>query len=114
MVSGVHGTNNIDPPTFYQIYKTYVIPRLIYGLEILPLTNGNIYQLEKNHRENLRHIRSLPERTSNLAVLSLLGTVPIEAEIHKISLSLLFSLLACDNGTHTRYSESAGVYNCRQ
>ena len=98
MGSGVHGTNGIDPPTSYQIYRTYVIPRLIYGLEVLPLTKGNIDQLEKFHRKNLRQIQSLPERTSNSAALLLLGALPIEAEIHKRSLSLLFSLITCDNG----------------
>jgi hypothetical protein len=37
MGSGVHGTNGLDPKTSYQIYNTYVLPRLLYGLEVLPL-----------------------------------------------------------------------------
>ncbi|CAC5381559.1 unnamed protein product [Mytilus coruscus] len=92
MGSGCHGTNGLDPPTSYQIYKTYVIPRLIYGLEVLPLTRSDIEQLEKIHRKNLRPLQSLPERTANSAVLLLLA-LPIEAEIHKRALSLLLALL---------------------
>ena len=64
MGSGVHGNNGIDPLTSYQIYKIYVIPKLTYGLEVLPLTKKDIDQLEKIHRKNLRHIQSLPERTA--------------------------------------------------
>ncbi|CAC5411757.1 unnamed protein product [Mytilus coruscus] len=91
MGSGVHGTNGLNPAISYQIYKTYVIPRLTYGLEVLPLTKSNIEELEIFHRKNLRHLQSLPERTSNAVVLLLLGALPIEAEIHKRQLSLLYS-----------------------
>ncbi|CAG2228458.1 unnamed protein product [Mytilus edulis] len=97
MGSGVHGTNGLNPAISYQIYKTYVIPRLTYGLEVLPLTKSNIEELEIFHRKNLRHLQSLPERTSNAVVLLLLGALPIEAEIHKRHLSLLYSILSCDN-----------------
>ncbi|CAG2219813.1 unnamed protein product [Mytilus edulis] len=97
MGSGVHGTNGLNPAISYQIYKTYVIPRLTYGLEVLPLTKSNIEELEIFHRKNLRHLQSLPERTSNAVVLLLLGALPIEAEIHKRHLSLLYSIVSCDN-----------------
>jgi hypothetical protein len=54
-------------------------------------------QLEVFHRKCLRHIQSLPDRTSNSAVLLLLGALPIEAEIHKRQLSLLYFTLSCNN-----------------
>jgi hypothetical protein len=97
MGSGFHGTNGLHPQISYKIYKTYVIPKLIYGLEILPLNKENMEQLEVFHRKCLRHIQSLPDRTSNSAVLLLLGALPIEAEIHKRQLSLLYSTLSCNN-----------------
>jgi hypothetical protein len=37
MRSGFHGTNGIDAVASYRIHHTYVLPRLIYGLEVLPL-----------------------------------------------------------------------------
>ena len=97
MSSGFHGTNGLHPQISYKIYKTYVIPKLIYGLEILPLNKENMEQLEVFHRKCLRHIQSLPDRTSNSAVLLLLGALPIEAEIHKRQHSLLYSTLSCNN-----------------
>ena len=72
--------------------------RLLYGLEILPLNKMQIATLEKFHRNSLRIIQSIPERTATSAVYLLLGTLPVEAEIHKKQLSLLLSILDSDNG----------------
>ncbi|CAC5387799.1 unnamed protein product [Mytilus coruscus] len=52
MGSGVHGTNGLNQSISYQIYKTYVIPRLTYGLEVLPLTKSNTEELEIFHRKS--------------------------------------------------------------
>ena len=78
MGSGFHGTNGIDVVTSYKIYHTHVLPRLIYGLEVLPI----------------RYLQSLPQR---IATALLVGAIPIEAELHKRKLSLLYSMLASDN-----------------
>ena len=56
MNSGYHGTNGLSPMTSFQIYKTYVLPRLLYGLEILPLNKTHIATLEKFHKNSLRMI----------------------------------------------------------
>ena len=74
-----------------------MLPRLLYGLAILPLSKTHILALEKFHKNSLRIIQSLPERTATSAVYILLGALPIEAEIHKRQLSLLHSILVCDN-----------------
>ena len=96
--TGFHGTNRIDPITAYQIYKTYVLPRLLYGLEILPLTRTQINLLEGFHRNSIRYMQSLPQRTAVSAVYLLIGAYPVETEIHLRQLSLLYSLLFCHNG----------------
>ena len=97
MNSGYHGTDGLSSATSFQIYKTYVLPRLLYGLEILPINNTHIDSLEKFHRNSLRIIQSLPERTSTAAVYLLLGALPVEAEIHEKKLSLQHSILDSDN-----------------
>ena len=96
--TGFHGTNGIDPITAYQIYKTYVLPRLLYGLEILPLTRTQINLLEGFHWKSIRYMQSLPQRNTVSAVYLLIGAYPVEAEIHLRQLSLLYSLLSCHNG----------------
>ena len=45
--TGLHGANGLSPEVSYQIYKAYVIPRLVYELEIIPLTKT---QLDKINR----------------------------------------------------------------
>ena len=67
----------------YVIYKAYVLPRLLYRLEVLVLTKGQLDQLSKYHIQTLRNIQSLPQHTSTSAVLLLLGALPLEAELHK-------------------------------
>jgi hypothetical protein len=40
MGAGLHGENGIDPETTISLLRTYVLPILYYGLEIL-LPTGN-------------------------------------------------------------------------
>ncbi|MES9904544.1 MAG: reverse transcriptase family protein [Sedimenticola sp.] len=99
MRTGVHGTNGIDPKTAYKIYQMYVIPRLLYSLETLILTATQVNQLERFHTKTLKNFQSLPLRTATSAVLLLLGALPVEAEIHRRQLSLMYAI------AHTRNSK---------
>ena len=97
MSTGVHGTNGLNPRISYNIYRIYILPRLLYSLEVLPLTNSQINDLSDFHLSFLKNIQALPTRTASAAVFSLLGALPIEAELHKRQLSLLHSILASEN-----------------
>lgn len=94
---GVHGTNGLNPKTSYMIYRVYVLPRLLYSLEVLPLNNGDIKLLRDFHVNFLRQIQALPSRTAISAVYLLVGALPIEAEIHKRVLSLFHSIFSSNN-----------------
>ena len=83
MNTGLNGSTGLNPMTSYVIYKAYVLPRLLYGLEVLVLTKRQLDQLSKYHIQTLRNIQSLPQRTSTSAVLLLLGALPLEAELLK-------------------------------
>ncbi len=93
MRTGVHGSNGLNPKISYKIYRTYVIPRLLYNLEILPLNITQTKRLERFHTDTLKKLQSLPQRTATSAVLLLLGALPIEAEIHKRQLSLIHTIM---------------------
>ena len=97
MNTGLHGANGLSPEVSYQIYRTYVLPRLLFGIEIIPLTQTQLEQFSRYHLRTLRNLQSLPQRTAISAVYMLLGALPIEAEIHKIHLSLLHSVISSDN-----------------
>ena len=66
--TGVHGSNGLNPKVSYKIYQCYVLPRLLFGLEVLPLTVTQINILSKFHISNLRRFQSLPTRTATSAV----------------------------------------------
>ena len=93
----VHGTSGLNPRISYKIYQVYVIPRLLYSLEVLPLTDTQIGHLHRFHISTLRRLQALPERTASSVVQLLLGELPIQAEIHKRQLSLLHSIVISKN-----------------
>ena len=94
MNTGMHGSTGLNPKTSFVIYKTYVLPRLLYRLETLALTKGQIEQLSRYHIQTLRNSQSLPQRSSTSAVLLLLVALPLEAELHRKKLSLAISVIS--------------------
>ena len=97
--TGVHGSNGLNPRISYKIYQCYVMPRLLYGLEVLPFTQSQINLLSKFHLDNLKRFQTLPTRVATCVMYLLLGALPLEAELHKSQLSLLYNILVSDNET---------------
>jgi hypothetical protein len=97
--TGLHGSNKINPSASIKMYEAYIIPKLLYGVEILPLNATQIALLSKFHIANLRRLQSLPTRTAIEIVYLLVGAMPIEAEIHRRQLSFLHNILSCNNAT---------------
>ena len=58
MNTGVHGTNGLNPQTSYNIYQCYVMPRLLYRLEILPLNQKQQEILSRSHTKTLRNFQA--------------------------------------------------------
>ena len=76
-----HGLNGLSPKVSRHIYMTFVIPRLLYGLEAITMSKKQFSLLQKFHKKTLKQIQSLPERTEDAAVYQLIGIPPIEALI---------------------------------
>ena len=95
--TGVHGNTGINPKISYKIYQCYVLPRLLHALECISITKSDLNELELFHRKTLKSMQSLPSYTATSAVLLLLGALPIEGEIHRRQLSLLYGILQSDN-----------------
>ena len=97
MNTGLHGANGLSPETSYVIYRAYVLPRLLYGLEVLNLTQGQLDQLSRYHIQTLRNILSLPQRTASATVCMLLGAVPLDAEQYRRQFILLHGVVSSEN-----------------
>ncbi len=89
MGAGFHGTNGISPAVTRKIYLTYVIPRLLYGLEALVLLQKHVDSLETYLRKTLRELQSLPPRVAVAGIYLLMGVPPIESFIDRAIVSLL-------------------------
>ena len=73
-----------------------MVPRLLYGLEVLELTGKDINVFEQYQRKSLKQIQSLPDKTNNSAALALLGILPLECVIRKNMLNLFGRWIASE------------------
>ncbi|CAC5387247.1 unnamed protein product [Mytilus coruscus] len=96
---GLNGKGGLNPKTANKIYQAYVLPRLLYGLEILSLSLTQIRELRQFHIKTIRCFQSLPIRTSAAAYNLLIGAIPIDTELHKrqLKVSLLYSVRVSEN-----------------
>ena len=89
---GLH-KNGLNPLTSAKIYNSIVLPRELFGSELLQsLSNQDRMSLEKSHRLCLKQMQGLRSRSRTDIVLGLLSILPIEAEIEKRKLSFFGQL----------------------
>ena len=97
MGAGLHGLNGTGPMVALLQYQTYVLPALLYGLEVLVLRDSETEQLELYHRKNLRLIQHLPQSTAKCALYLLSGQLPVEAQLHIKTLTLYRNIVDSQN-----------------
>ena len=56
---GVHGNTGLNPKISYKIYQCYVLPRLMSGIEAIPLNKSELNELEHFHRKTLLKINTI-------------------------------------------------------
>ena len=88
MGAGFHGKSGLKQSIKANMWMKYVVPRLVYGLEVLSMRKKDTTQLEAFQRRSMKQIQNLPLKTSDTAALALLGILPISACIEKNILSL--------------------------
>ncbi|MEW8548514.1 MAG: reverse transcriptase domain-containing protein, partial [Candidatus Thiodiazotropha sp.] len=86
--AGFQGNNGLDPDTSVHILQTYVVPVLVYGLEVVLSRKQLLDKLERFLRKILKSILSLPDTVAEPAVYVLSGLMPVEGIIHKRALTL--------------------------
>ena len=99
MGTGLHGENGLDSKTSIALIRTYILPILTYGLEIL-LPKGKILNnISIQYKKWIKQILSLNSNVADSAVYTLSGLLPIEAEIHVKAINLFgnISRANCDS-----------------
>ena len=94
--AGVYGGSGLSPVVSAHLWKTFVIHRVIYGLEVLSYTLSDLHCLERMQRDMLRKIQSLSMSKASVAVNFLHGVRPVEQELDLRRLTLLCSVLYSD------------------
>ena len=97
MGASAYDNSGMNPLVSFHMWKTFAIPRMLYGLEISKLRHSDNIQLETLQRSVLRRLQYFPNNTANVAVYCLLGVRPVEQEIDFRKLSLLISILYSEN-----------------
>jgi len=90
--AGLHGETGLDPVTSIHLLKVYIIPTLLYGLEIVHLNKTQILKLERFQKKILKQVLSVPTNTSDAAVYMLSGLLPVEGSIHRKILIFYYSI----------------------
>ena len=68
MGAGLHGDYGLDRDTSIHLLQIYVVPVLVYVLEVV-LPNGvHLDELERLHKRFLKQILSLPQTVADPAV----------------------------------------------
>ena len=80
--AGLHGNNGLDPETSLHLLKSYVLPVLLYGLEVIIPATKFLQQLEIFHKQLLKQILSLPQNTADPAPYILSGLLPVQEQLH--------------------------------
>lgn len=92
MGAGFHGKSGVKQSIKADMWRKYIVPRLIYGLEVHNLKKKDIQLLDAFQKRCLKQIQSLPIRTADTASLALLGMLPIHICIEKNALSLFCNI----------------------
>ena len=81
MGAGLHNGNGLKQSVCGQLWSTYVVPHLHYGLEVLDLTRRQSARAVS--KKVFEPNKSVPNKTHNSALLVLMGILPLERVIHK-------------------------------
>ena len=79
MGTGLHGENALHPETAMSMIRTFILPILNYGLEIVLPKGKNLDNINRQYKKWIKQILSLYINVADPAVFILAGTLSIEA-----------------------------------
>ena len=99
MATGLHGENGLDPNSAIHLLRVYVMPVLLYGLEVQLPNTKTCHPIEIFLKKTLKQILSLPITTADPAPYILSGTciLPAEAFIHQRALTFFGNICRLSN-----------------
>ena len=82
-----------------KLYWTIAIPKMLYGVEVTPISKGDSAELENAHRQHAKLIQGLPMNIPNPAPLATMGWLSIDSYIAMKQMLFMWRTLtlSCDN-----------------
>ena len=78
-----------------RIYWSVSIPRMLFGIEVVPVSDSDTQELESAHRQNGKIIMKVPQSVANPAVYSTLGWLSMESYIDQVKILFLWKIALC-------------------
>ncbi|CAC5382256.1 unnamed protein product [Mytilus coruscus] len=78
---GLYGENGLDSQTSMSIMNTYIIPIMLYGLEIVIPRGRCLETLNIQFKKILKQLLSLPKTVADPVIYIISGMLPVEAQI---------------------------------
>ena len=69
------------------MWKVYALPAILFALDVIALTQGQILQLERIQRELFRKLLCLPQHTKTVVLYAETGTRPLRYDIIQSTLN---------------------------
>ena len=82
----------VNPIVLSRIYWSVSIPRMLFGIEVVPISDDDCQELEKAHRANAKMIMNVPKSVPNPAVYPTLGWLSMESYIDQIKILFLWKI----------------------
>jgi len=94
------GSHNVPvPPTVLsKIYWSVSVSKMVYGLDVKPVSDAGLEELEKAHRNHAKLIQGLPQNVPNPAPLATLGWMSMTSYIAIMKLCFLLKILCFPDG----------------
>ena len=84
-----------NPAVLNKIYWSICIPRMMYGVEVVPLTEKDVMELENAHKKNAKTVQNLPPSTPTPAIYSTLGWISMDSYITQVKILFLWKIAIC-------------------
>ena len=91
-----------DPQVLSKIYWSVVIPQMLYGYDVTPISSNNVSALEEAHRQNCKLVQGVASDVPNPAPLAAIGWISIESYILMVKILFLIRTLCLPVGNFYR------------
>ena len=94
MGAGMYGMNGLHPEVGIHLWKTYALPLLVYGLDVLKLTIADLLRLETCQHQVLGQLQHLPSGSANAAIHLITGVPPVQLVIDRNIFKLFVNVIS--------------------